>query len=618
MNHYLKDRWFAIMFLLWLATTSVNAAEQPTFDPATYKGKHLLLLLFSINDSRAGSVLSLMKELYGVRKEFNFEIAAACLNAGKEQEAREFIMAYRPPFPVFLDATGQLASTFRITSGLGLIIYDKDGKVIATKDAVPSSWHSDLTASLKGFISRYINIGYVADDVPVLGYKPQIPVFEAPTLNGPSINIKTLYEKKPLVILIFSPSCSHCQHELDFLHKLYTGEEFKNRFEVVAISRGNQESTLSMTQKRGYTFPVVLDGNGAFSSLFPSFIGTVPISYLVDRDGRINYQHTGFSEYTEDSYLMELRKLCRLPNPPRLNPSGYSGQERCMICHEREHIQWSLTRHADAFLSVIRKGNERNPACVSCHVTGFEQPGGYSLSNIKHSRHFENVQCESCHGPGYQSCTAFTGTKPKKRTIEQWEAICRTCHTTKESLNFKFETRFPRVMHTSVPNLSAMSRQEREAVLRTYREKKNLFDNPASYMGADSCRTCHPEQYRHWQTSTHATVHTHEQARSAGPEKQYRYYTGIGRPGGYPEPGREGVQCEACHGPGERHIKAPDKKGHEYIVSLGEECQSCVVEQICRTCHGPSDDPQFDFNTYFPKIRHPQKRSSQPETQRGP
>jgi len=32
-----------------------------------------------------------------------------------------------------------------------------------------------------------------------------------------------------------------------------------------------------------------------------------------------------------------------------------------------------------AFHSILRKGKEEDENCVSCHVTGYNQPGGYSL-----------------------------------------------------------------------------------------------------------------------------------------------------------------------------------------------------------------------------------------------
>jgi len=64
------------------------------------------------------------------------------------------------------------------------------------------------------------------------------------------------------------------------------------------------------------------------------------------------------------------------------------------------------------------------------------------------------------------------------------------------------------------------------------------------------------------------------------------------------------VQCETCHGPGEKHIANPEAKGQGYIVALGNECSNCVVEQICRRCHSAAEDPDFDFQKKLEQVRH--------------
>lgn len=589
-------------------TAPTGAEHQPDqqFDPSLYSGKNILLILYSINDPGAAGAVNLMKELYAVRKEFNFEVVGVYSGSSKSAEVQRFNRERMIPFPVYRDTGNKLSGRFKIKNGPALIIYNKEGKPVGVKTAGKTKEQPDLAPVWKGFINRFVKIGYVPADVPLLGFNPPLPVFTALALDGRTVNTKKLYKQKPLVLLIFSPNCSHCQHELDFLYGLYTGEEFKNAFEIVAISRMDAKATTAFVKQKGYSFPVLLDNEGAITALFPSFLGSVPLSYLVDRSGRINYQHTGFSDYTIDNYIMELRELCGLPNPPRLNPSGYSGQERCSVCHEQEHMQWSLTRHADAYLSLVRKGKEDDASCIACHVTGFEKQGGYSLTDKRDAKHFEGVQCEACHGPGCESCSAFTGGKAVHRSPEEWNAVCVSCHTQKESLNFNFENRFLRVLHGNAPDISNMSREDREALLRAYREKQDLFDNPAAYVGAEACSACHEPEYRQWRTTPHASAHATDKGRSAPQEKRYRYYTGVDSPGGYPAPGREGVQCEACHGPAERHVKEPDKKGQEYIVSLAGECDSCVVEQICRKCHMPADDPDFDFDAYIKKIRHKQ------------
>jgi hypothetical protein len=40
---------------------------------------------------------------------------------------------------------------------------------------------------------------------------------------------------------------------------------------------------------------------------------------------------------------------------------------------------------------------EYNLECVGCHVTGYDKPGG---STVTHVDKLENVGCEECHGPG--------------------------------------------------------------------------------------------------------------------------------------------------------------------------------------------------------------------------
>lgn len=604
----------AHFFLFSPSASAANPAEAErpilpsanTFDAGQYRGKNMVLLFYALDEPRTESAIALMNDLYALRKEYNFEIAGVCLNAEKPAEVLRYNTDRGVSFPVFLDQGRELSAKLKLKGGLGFFIYNKQGAIVGDKMAAGTPPQTDLARLWLAVISKFLKIPYIPPDQPLLGIKPPVPIFEAQAISGPAINIKKMYQSKPLVMVIFSPRCSHCQEELDFLNSLYNDGDLKGKFEVLAISRLDAPATLSFFQNKKYAFPAVIDTDNKISSLFPSFVGNVPLSYLVDRQGRINFMHNGFTDRSKDTYLMELRKMCGLKNPPRLNASGYSGQDRCIVCHEKEHIQWRLSRHSDALLSLVRKGKEDDPACITCHVTGFGKPGGYSADNKKDSQYFEGVQCEACHGPGYEACAGFTGAGKKKRPSDEWKALCISCHTEKESLNFNFSSRFPKILHTNIPDLSSMDLQSRVKLLSSYREKHNMFDSAAGYAGAESCRKCHAQEFDRWQVTAHASAHKTPASQAAPREKQYRYNTGAESPGGYPEPGREGVQCEACHGPGENHIKKPEAKGQSYIVGLGAECSSCVVEQICRKCHAPADDANFDFETYREKIKHRQ------------
>ena len=582
---------------------SPPAADQQSLEiiqNAVQKGQRLILFFYTIDNPRAADAAALMQEMYIQRREYNFELTGIALNADRPDKVKTFNAAHQITFPVLFDDKGTLAQQFNMINSVGFVLFNEQGQRLGYRRAAHTPAHMNLKQQWQTYLSAKLGMLSIPDDQPVLGLKPMVPQFEAETISGEKISISKLHRDKPLMLAIFSTRCVNCVKELNFLNSLYT-EELKGRFEILALSLMPQKPTADFVRDNGYDFPVIADPTWRLTALFPSFTGPVPTTFLINTQGTIESVHVGFSTYLKDIYRMQLRKLAGMDNPPLLVKDGYSGEQRCMICHEQQHLQWSLTGHATAFASLQRKGKTSDQTCIACHVTGYKQPGGYQPEHP--AQRLQNVQCESCHGPGYQSCSAYTGKKEPSKKASQWKALCLKCHTKKESLNFVFPRRFMQVRHTSMPNISTLDRGGRLALLNREGKGQNPFDNPARYVGADTCKACHTDQFQHWQSTAHASVNAEN---ATQPDRLHRFVTGPGADGGYPEAGRDGVQCEACHGPAERHVQQPEAKGHSYIVGLGGECPSCVVEQICRTCHSVEDNPEFDFDQAIDQVRHPQ------------
>jgi hypothetical protein len=89
----------------------------------------------------------------------------------------------------------------------------------------------------------------------------------------------------------------------------------------------------------------------------------------------------------------------RAPQPAAEGQASYVGVATCTNCHVEERAFWDKTPHARAYATLATAHKEYNLDCVSCHVTGYEQPGG---STVTHVDDFKSVQCEVCHGPGSQ------------------------------------------------------------------------------------------------------------------------------------------------------------------------------------------------------------------------
>ncbi|HTA91344.1 MAG TPA: multiheme c-type cytochrome [Polyangiaceae bacterium] len=87
----------------------------------------------------------------------------------------------------------------------------------------------------------------------------------------------------------------------------------------------------------------------------------------------------------------------KLPEPAPAGESHYVGVEACSTCHKSERAFWDKTQHAGAYATLSSAHKEFNLDCVSCHVTGYDKPGG---STVVHVENLSNVQCEVCHGPG--------------------------------------------------------------------------------------------------------------------------------------------------------------------------------------------------------------------------
>lgn len=86
-----------------------------------------------------------------------------------------------------------------------------------------------------------------------------------------------------------------------------------------------------------------------------------------------------------------------LPPPVPEGKAGYGGADSCSDCHDEERDFWNKTPHAKAYDTLVKEHKEFNLDCVGCHVTGYQKPGG---STVTHVKNLEDVQCEVCHGPG--------------------------------------------------------------------------------------------------------------------------------------------------------------------------------------------------------------------------
>lgn len=161
---------------------------------------------------------------------------------------------------------------------------------------------------------------------------------------------------------------------------------------------------------------------------------------------------------------------------PATAKAQYVGAGRCRPCHLPQSKNWEQTRMAKAF-ELLKPGvaaeakrahkldpdkdYTRDPNCVSCHVTGHGQPGGFV--SAEKTPALVGVQCEVCHGPGAGYL------KPQLMSLQNKEyqrsdlvtaglvvpsaETCKTCHNKNSPFYqpFDYETRLREGTHAHIP-----------------------------------------------------------------------------------------------------------------------------------------------------------------------
>ena len=163
----------------------------------------------------------------------------------------------------------------------------------------------------------------------------------------------------------------------------------------------------------------------------------------------------------EDSYNEKMRKVAMMKAAESAKTKGTQSQDRflgaalCARCHQDESDQWKTTAHSVAFHTLVENKKESTPECVTCHVVGYRQQGGFQAQ--ADSLRLGNVQCENCHGMGTKH-EAFAN--PHKSVSE---AVCTTCHQGENDPEWNWEHKLPKIVHS---NMSGETLRDRKGAMK--------------------------------------------------------------------------------------------------------------------------------------------------------
>lgn len=194
-------------------------------------------------------------------------------------------------------------------------------------------------------------------------------------------------------------------------------------------------------------------------------------------------------------------------NPPADTTSGFLGyfsvaekQTTCGNCHTSFQAAWSQTKHAHAGADLEASGHASD-ACWGCHAVSekgnaLTVPAGYS---VVHDSAYRDVQCESCHGPGYQHVLNPTRETRPLASIKADTGLTNGCGECHSGVHSPFVEQWKQSAHGSGPGFNAAATNATCAPCHEGRTAIAVkFNDPAEYIeksGATPqrivCAVCH-------------------------------------------------------------------------------------------------------------------------------
>jgi hypothetical protein len=133
----------------------------------------------------------------------------------------------------------------------------------------------------------------------------------------------------------------------------------------------------------------------------------------------------------------------------------------------------------------------------------------------------------------------------------------------------------------------------------------------ATFVGAQTCKECHPKTFKFWSTTKHAQafdalLHDPKPNTAFDAECITCHTTGFEYNSGWRSPGATphlaGNQCENCHGPGSKHCAEPENA--EFLELISVTIDQANKNRLCYRCHDEDNSRDFEITEYWRKIKH--------------
>ena len=163
--------------------------------------------------------------------------------------------------------------------------------------------------NLKNTIIALVFSVFAASSLASSGMEGQpAPDFALKSSTGENLRLSE-YRGDVVMINFWATWCGPCRQEMPLLDELYSRYE-RVGFNLLGVNiDDDSRRAMQMIEELGVSFPVLFDARKEVSELYN--VEAMPVTVIVDREGKVRYIHHGYKPGYEDKYLDQVRSLLR-------------------------------------------------------------------------------------------------------------------------------------------------------------------------------------------------------------------------------------------------------------------------------------------------------------------
>lgn len=141
----------------------------------------------------------------------------------------------------------------------------------------------------------------------------QLPKVTLRDIDGKTVSTDTLRNGgKPFIIDFFATWCKPCNRELDAISEVYEDWQKETGVKIYAVSidqAQNINKVRPLVEHKGWNYDVLLDPNSDFRRAFGGQM--IPFVVVCDGDGKVVFQHNGYTEGAENELYDKVKQLVK-------------------------------------------------------------------------------------------------------------------------------------------------------------------------------------------------------------------------------------------------------------------------------------------------------------------